>query len=77
MRVRVESANEFHNKRMHVKTEERSNQHPRRVRVTLVHENQTESTRLLRFSGLPCIQVFLKSSKRASVSEDSNVGRRK
>jgi len=43
--------------------------HPRRVRVTLVHENQTESMRLLRFSGL---QGILKSIKRASVSESSN-----
>ena len=30
--------------------------------------------RLLRFSGLPCAQVFLKSIKRAFVSESSNGG---
>ena len=74
--MRVESANEFHNRRMHVKTREKRDQTtlPRRVRVTLVYENQTKSMRLLRFSGLPCAQVFLKSIKRAFVSESSNGG---
>jgi len=58
---------------MHVKTRERDlTTLPRRVRVTLVHENQTESMRLLRFSGLQCAQIFLESVKRAFVSESSN-----
>lgn len=44
----------------------------RRVRVSLIHENLTESTRIPPISGFEHTQVRLKSTKGASVSQNFN-----
>lgn len=48
----------------------RSKNDPGGVRASVIHENQTESMRLLMASGLECFHLFLKSTE-APVSENS------